>query len=96
MEDHNNIKTIAGSLPRFAGKDTHDSIDFADKFKAIPSMSAPDIYSIVMREERSTPTGDENLTKWEGNNTNLCCMLSLATSEGAAMVVKCHALHSEG
>ena len=79
---------IAKSLPRFGGKDKHDFIDFTDKLKAIVGMSTPDIYNILMWGGKPTPTGNDNLTKWVRNNINLYFMLFLATSGGAATVVK--------
>lgn len=71
---------IAKSLPRFDGKDKHEFIDFGDKLKAILSMSTPDIYNILMGEEKPTQTGNDNLTRWVRNITNLYSMLFLATS----------------
>ena len=35
-------------------------IDLADKLKAIVSMSAPDIYNILMEEEKPTPHGNDS------------------------------------
>ena len=91
MEDPNKVTMITKSFPRFDGKNKHDVVDFTDNLEAILSMSAPDIYNILMGEEKPTPTGDEYLAKWERNNTNRYSMLCLATSGGAAMVVKRHA-----
>ena len=63
MEDTNKISMIAKSLPRFDGKNKHDFVDFTDNLKAILSMSALDIYNILMGEEKPTPPGDESLAK---------------------------------
>ena len=82
---------IAKSPPRFDGKNKHDFIDFIDNLKAILSMPAPDVYTILMGEEKPTPTGDENLAKWERNSTNVYSILFLPTSGGATMVVKRYA-----
>lgn len=88
MEEPNKVTMISKSLPRFDGKNKYEFIDFADKLKPILSMSALDIYNILMGEEKPTPTGYDNLIKWVLNNPNLYSMLVLATRGGAAMVVK--------
>lgn len=55
-----------------------------DKLKAILSMSTTDIHNIIIGEEKPpptpTPTGDDNLTKLEPNNTNLHPSFFLSTS----------------
>ena len=52
---------IAKSLVCFDGNNKHDFIGFTDNLKATLSMSAPDIYNILMGEGEPMPTGDENL-----------------------------------
>ena len=71
MENPDKVTITAKSLPRFDGKNKHDFIDLTDNLEAILSMSAPDIYNILMGEEKPTPTEDEYLAKWERNNTPL-------------------------
>lgn len=70
MGDSNNATMAVKNLSRFSGKDKHEFINFTDKVKAILSMPAPDIYNILMGEEKPASTGDETLTKWERNNTS--------------------------
>ena len=51
-------------------------------------MQAPDIYNILMGEEKPTSTEGGNLVKEERNNTNLYSTLFLATSGGVIIAVK--------